>query len=739
MHWLDWIVLFGYFLAMIGIGFYSSRKIKKQEDYFLGGRSFGKLLQTFAAFGAGTGSADPVNTARTTFTGGLSGMWSVMTWLFVTPFYWITGVWYRRMRHLTLGDWFVERYESRAMGAAYCVFGLLFFVVYGSMMFSAIGKVAAPMMGIDHVELFGRAIALEYVLVPVIGLVVLLYGMAGGLRAAYLTDVIQGICIIGLSVMLIPFGLAALAETEPSATNWYDGFNVMHDRLPETMFQLVGSTSTSDFPLHRIVSVVIILLIGIVVQPHFIATGGGSAKSEWNARVGLVTGNFLKRFCTIGWVLTALIALTLYAGDPDLLSDPDRTWGVASRRLLGPGLTGLMLACLLAALMSSVDAYMIVGSGLVVRNIYAAYVNPDASERTYVWTARVTGVLVVGGAVLVSLTMMNVFKQLELTWVFPVLFAAPFWVGMYWRRATTAAAWMTVAFCTLTFFIIPYMAPRLMPGLRHDERFLLTTRMVQIETKRPASPVDVQQENARRMKPIRQWEARKARIEAIEDAATRARRLAELGPRPPAPQLIHEGDPFTIRRIAGGAAIFWTQGVRPVDASGMARNDVAPVAVGPPKVLDEHTKQYEVAWPKGTRLQGMGNFRLDYMLYYLAGVDFSRLTDAAVSTMELAPKIIGPFLVMIVVSLFTRPNRKESLDRYYAKMKTPVEPDPQRDREKLEAAYANLEQFESRKLFPGSSLEFQRPSLVDVVGVLVSFAICFAIIALAALVGRIGQ
>ncbi len=50
-------------------------------------------------------------------------MWSVMYWLFVTPFYWITGVWYRRMRHLTLGDWFVERYESRAMGAAYSVFG----------------------------------------------------------------------------------------------------------------------------------------------------------------------------------------------------------------------------------------------------------------------------------------------------------------------------------------------------------------------------------------------------------------------------------------------------------------------------------------------------------------------------------------------------------------------------------------------------------------------------------------
>ena len=59
------------------------------------------------------------------------------------------------------------------------------------------------------------------------------------------------------------------------------------------------------------------------------------------------------------WVLhhkaiTALIALALFSDHPELVADADKTWGVASRELLGPGLTGLMLACLLAALMSSV-------------------------------------------------------------------------------------------------------------------------------------------------------------------------------------------------------------------------------------------------------------------------------------------------------------------------------------------------------------------------------------------------
>jgi SSS family solute:Na+ symporter len=161
MQALDYVVLIVYFAVMIGIGVYTSRKIKNKDDYFMGGRGFGKLLQTFAAFGAGTGSADPVNTGRTTFTSGMSGMWSVMYWLFVTPFYWITGVWYRRMRHLTLGDWFVERYQSQAMGLGYMVFGLMFFMVYGSMMFSAIGKVAAPLVGFEAVSINGNLVPIE--------------------------------------------------------------------------------------------------------------------------------------------------------------------------------------------------------------------------------------------------------------------------------------------------------------------------------------------------------------------------------------------------------------------------------------------------------------------------------------------------------------------------------------------------------------------------------------------------
>jgi len=64
-------------------------------------------------------------------------------------------------------------------------------------------------------------------------------------------------------------------------------------------------------------------------------------------------------------------------------------------------------------------------------------------------------------------------------------------------------------------------------------------------------------------------------------------------------------------------------------------------------------------------------------------------------------------------------------------MKTPVVPDPETDRQNLEAALNNFEVLEQKKLFPGTSLEMQRPTRADVIGFIACFLVCFAIIGLA--------
>lgn len=722
MTTLDYGVLIGYFAIMAGIGLLCMRRIHAQDDYFLGGRGFGKLLQTFAAFGAGTGSADPVNTARTTFTSGMSGMWSVMYWLFVTPFYWITAIWYRRMRHTTLGDWFTERYESRALGAAYALFGLFFMVTYGSMMFSAIGKVAAPLVGPTIAD--GSAVGIEYTLVPVIGVIVLIYGTAGGLRAAYWTDLVQGLCIIVLSLLLIPYGLNALVEKfgDPETMGMLDGFRLMHEQIPPEFFSVVGQTETSQFPLHFVAAIVVINLFTVVIQPHFIVTGGGSAKTENNARVGLVVGNFLKRFCTVGWVLTALIALALFAGHPELSVDPDKTWGVASRELLGSGLTGLMLACLLAALMSSIDVYMIIGSSLVVRNIYVPFLSPNAGERECLLAARLTGAAVVGGSVVLSLVMMDVFAQLMLTWIVLVPVAAPFWIGMYWRRATTAAAWTTIVFCVTLFFALPWLIPTLNPDLRSNSEFTKLTPIVEVTTTRAAAPTDV----ARRQAAIDRWDA-EADSQPEDDS------------RGPRPEALAPGDPLEETRVVGGEPVYWSGEVVPIDERGDRLSDIEPEPAGEPFITDTGAIRQPLAYDSAQPMLGVGNFRADLLLYDLIGLPLDQYSSATLATLQLPLKIVLPLLVMIAVSLVTPANSKAALDRYYVKMKTPATGDPEVDAAELEASYRQPDRFEHRKIWPGTNLEFQKPTRADAIGFVVCVATCFAIIFFAAWLVNIGS
>ena len=139
-----------------------------------------------------------------------------------------------------------------------------------------------------------------------------------------------------------------------------------------------------------------------------------------------------------------------------------------------------------------------------------------------------------------------------------------------------------------------------------------------------------------------------------------------------------------------------------------------------------------------TRFRGKGFFNFDFLLYGAIGVDLQGLSREAVEALRLPLKVMVPFLVMIIASLLTTSNSDEALNRYYAKMKTPVDPDPEKDQAKLAAAYADPGNTERVKLFPNSNLEFQKPTVADITGFVISVITCFAIIGFAFWMAGIG-
>jgi len=242
---IDIIVIILYFIVVIYIGMWSMRRVNNQEDFFLAGRRSGKILQTFAAFGQATSSENAVGVTTTTFTNGAGGVWSALIMLFATPMYWITSPWLRRLRVMTMADFFEDRYGSKRMAATYAVIGCFCMMVNIALGLNAMTKtiVAITPKSIEQLSEqemteYNRAVELErletadyqtltaeeqnrleqlqleaprkvyshlteFAVVWVVCLIVMIYTLTGGLEAAFWSDLLQGFFIIMLSIILL--------------------------------------------------------------------------------------------------------------------------------------------------------------------------------------------------------------------------------------------------------------------------------------------------------------------------------------------------------------------------------------------------------------------------------------------------------------------------------------------------------------------------------------------------------
>ncbi len=135
----------------------------------------------------------------------------------------------------------------------------------------------------------------------------------------------------------------------------------------------------------------------------------------------------------------------------------DKIFGVAAHDLLpriSHGLIGLLFASLLAAIMSTCDAQMVVASGLFTENIYKRYLNRTASRTHYVWVGRFAGLAIV----LLALVLMTQFKdaiQVLNNYVnaIPAFIGLAFWFGIIWRGFTPAAVWAST-FATISVWYL---------------------------------------------------------------------------------------------------------------------------------------------------------------------------------------------------------------------------------------------------------------------------------------------
>lgn len=420
---------------MIGItifGLWVARRTRTSDGYFRGERKLSWYIMLGQAFGTGTHAEMPVAQAGATFQSGFATIWYQWKNMLITPFYWLLSPWYRRSERTTLGEIVEDRY-GKNMGLLYSVFAILFFVFNQGAMLQGAAKIISVATG-DMIS--SNAV--------VVGMTVafLLYSFFGGLIASAYTDFVQGLLIIILSLMLLPAGLQAVG-----------GFQGMRAALPPDFFNLYSSVSGLD--AFTIAMLAVNGIVGITAQPHMVsmcATGN----TERAGRIGQTYGSLTKRICTIGWALTGLIVAAMLIQRGGQIPDPEHAFGYACRELLAPGFTGLMVAAVLAANMSTCSNFMVNTGALFTQNFYKKYFRPEASDRNLLTMGRMSGFVLTMLGVLFALTIKNVLHAFLFTETIAAFMGIIVLGGILWKRANRYGAFMAVLVSFTVYYLLNY-------------------------------------------------------------------------------------------------------------------------------------------------------------------------------------------------------------------------------------------------------------------------------------------
>ncbi|HEY2845505.1 MAG TPA: hypothetical protein VGJ09_17710, partial [Bryobacteraceae bacterium] len=519
LHLIDLLILAGFLIAILVVGVRVSRGVKHEGDFYLGGRKLGRTLQFFLNFGNATDTNGAVVMASEVFRQGVGGMWLSLQTLFITPFFWFTQPWFRRARVITMADLFVDRFNSKAVASAYAAFNICVallllgggnrgsFEVCAAMMtkpesaytaqdrqrvdgfreYQRLKPIIATLAPdqqkrfdeLDNLARRGELSAAISYIKPIpfylcYCLVVAIYIMLGGLKAAAITDAVQGVLILVMSIILIPTGLARIG-----------GVHALHQMLPASTFHLAGTAASSEYAWYSIVAITLGSLIQILGLSHNMSAGG-SARDEDTARFGMIGGGFTKRIVLIGWMFCGLLAIALLRGN---LSEPDKAWGALSKLLLGPGLMGLMLSGMLLGHMPSVGLTSVAVSGLVTRNIYEPLI-PNRTQAHYLRVGQTFIAIVLALSIVIALAATSVASLMKTMITFNIFFGAVVFLIFFWRRLTAPAILISLAIWVLLIGVAPLVVPEI-PSLAHSPRLTLRTEARSVDVSAPATVDDV--------------------------------------------------------------------------------------------------------------------------------------------------------------------------------------------------------------------------------------------------------
>jgi len=443
-------VLFGvYLLLTVALGIWvARRKAANARDYFLAGEGLpwyaigGSIIAANIStehFIGMVGIAYAVGFVVAQWEWGNVITFSALIWIFL-PFY-IRGGLY------TMPEFLERRYNShcRYLFAVCCL--VLWIVAQMAVVMLAGAKAMRGMFDVN-----------ETVTIVTLAVLAGSYTIYGGLKSVAWTDFLQFVVMMIGGLVVTVVGLDKVG-----------GLGALMHELPEK-FKITFPANDPNYPWFGVWTLFLSVGIWYNCTNQFIVQRCLGARSEWDARMGVVFAGYMKIVLPLLVVIPGIVAFRLYPG----LADKDLAFPTLVRELLPVGLSGIVMAGLASGMLSHISSVLNSCSTVFTMDLYKPFLGKGHDDEHLVQVGRVSGFVILVIATLLAIwftkKQLGVFLLIQNigAWVAAPI-AAVFLVGVLWGRATAAAATFVLWFgFPFTWFVEAVMFKRIAWLIQYD-------------------------------------------------------------------------------------------------------------------------------------------------------------------------------------------------------------------------------------------------------------------------------
>ncbi len=410
-----------YLILMLAIGVIAYQRTKNSSDYFLGGRSLGPWPAALSAGASDMSGWLLLGLPGYAYAAGFEAFWLAGGLLVGTWLNWLITA--KRLRTysittdaLTLPEFLSRRFndKSKLIQTISAFFILLFFLFYTSSGLVAGGKLFETVFGMD------------YTTAVIIGTVcVVSYTLFGGFLAVSWTDLVQGL-LMSAALLIVP--IVAMEN----------GFGHLGTQLSDINPELLTLwNNVKGEPLSAIAILSLVAWgLGYFGQPHILARFKATRSNR-----ELTTARRIAVIWTAlsmgGALLVGMVGLVYVTNAGSVsLDDGEKIFMLLVNAMFHPVIAGILLAAILAAIMSTADSQLLVSSSALAEDFYKQVIKKDATSEEIVMVGRVA---VVGLSIVALILAMtpdsSVLGLVSYAWAgFGAAFGPAILLSLFWSR-----------------------------------------------------------------------------------------------------------------------------------------------------------------------------------------------------------------------------------------------------------------------------------------------------------------